>query len=463
MPVSEQEALAITAPPVKRFTPTPILAAAAASFAVLVAATALRHEPWTDEAQSWLLARDSSLANLWIHLLHYEGTTGLWQTLLHFLIAVGLPYRGINLVSAALAFGAACLLLWRSPFPVALRVALPFTFFLAYQYGVIARSYDLLPLLLFAAVVAYLHKPILTVLLCLMAAVSIHGMVLAAALALTHPARKYLLLAVSPVILLLAAAAFPASDAAFIAGINYSPGHFLVVAARGFANAFTGEWITSLAVVGLSLPLLWKGRAFWFFLLSAVLLCGVDAAVYSQVWHFGILFLAWLTAVWIASLRTSPDRLALAGLAIMVAIQCYWTGCAITYDWNHAYSASQSAAKNLAQSGIVHKKLYAIGYATTAIQPYFDRNIFANVNDGRPEAYWDWSKRNHVNQDAEHLSQTRPDYVIVGYKNEFERGIWTELVRQGGYRQVQHFEGNTFWQTRVFEPESYDLFARGGQ
>lgn len=32
------------------------------------------HEPWADEAQSWLIARDSSLSDLFLKRLHYEGT-----------------------------------------------------------------------------------------------------------------------------------------------------------------------------------------------------------------------------------------------------------------------------------------------------------------------------------------------------------------------------------------------------
>src|SRR5262249_50086541 len=110
-------------------------ATAYATFALLVAS---RHEPWADEAQSWLLARDSSLLQLWTRLLSYEGTTGLWQTLLPILIACGLPYRALNMVSVLPGLAAACLLLWRAPFPLGIRLALPFTFFLAFQYAVIA-------------------------------------------------------------------------------------------------------------------------------------------------------------------------------------------------------------------------------------------------------------------------------------------------------------------------------------
>jgi hypothetical protein len=464
MPVSEQE-LTTLAPSTKQThtTARPILLTAALSYTLLISLALTRHEPWADEAQSWLLARDATLTNLWTHLLHYEGTTGLWQTLLHALIQLGIPYSGMSILSALLGIVAAAILLWRAPLPLTVRIALPFTFYLAYQYTVIARSYSLLPLLLFAAAALYSRPHLLTLCLCLMAAVSIHGMALAVALLLTYPKSKQLItpLAIFSVIsALLIAAAWPAHDITFIPGLNLSLIHLLEVSAKAFASAFTGEWISSLAVVALSIPLLWKGRGLWFFLLSAALLCIIDAAVYSQVWHFGILFLAWIVALWI-SCRTVPlDRLAITSLAIVITIQCYWTCRSLTYDWSNSYSASKQAAQDLANLDLASKKLYAIGYATTAIQPYFPHNIFANVNDGSPEAYWDWSPRNHVNDAVQHLADSRPDYVIVGYKNDFERGVWTALIRKAGYQETRHFEGNTFWQTRIFEPESYDLFER---
>src|ERR1700685_3390409 len=121
-----------------------------AVYALLAPSTIPRHKPWADEAQSWLLARDSSLSHLWGTLLHYEGTPGLWQTLLHLLIRLGLSYSAYNFVSGFLGLVAAYLLLRYAPLPLFIRILLPFTYFLCYQYAVIARSYALIAPLLFA-------------------------------------------------------------------------------------------------------------------------------------------------------------------------------------------------------------------------------------------------------------------------------------------------------------------------
>jgi hypothetical protein len=447
--------------------------AATAAYILISAIAIAHHEPWADEAQSWLLARDAGLWELWTRLLHYEGTTGLWQTLLHLFIRAGLPYSGLDAISGVLGIAAASLVIWRAPFPLSVRIVLPFSYFLCYQYASIARSYDLLPVLVFACAALFhraWQRPLLfTALLCLMSAVSAHGMILAVSIGFAAMTRadqwKRLWLyafAFALIACVLAFTAWPAADGTFVTHLDFSFEHFLETAGRALAAAFTGETFTSLSVVALTVPLLWRGGGLLFFFLACSLLCGVYAVVYSQVWHFGALFLAWVFALWISYERSSAQRAATAALVVVIAVQCYWTCCAVRYDWNQAYSGGQAAARGLRELDLANRRLYAIGYACVAIQPYFSRNIFSNWNDGRAPAYWDWSKRNHVNEDSLRLPLLRPDYVIVGYKNDFEKGVWTDLIKKGGYRKIRHFAGSSFWQTSVFEPESFDLYRLDG-
>src|SRR5665213_3139328 len=157
-----------------------LLALFAGAYAVMVAFTIHYHEPWADEAQSWLLSRDASLAQLWGHLLHYEGTPGLWQTLVHVLVRLGLPYTAYSFVSASLELAAVVLVLRYAPLPLFIRLSLPFTYYACYQYAVIARSYAFIAPLLFAIAVFYtraLHRAaLMTALLALLAGGSVHGL-----------------------------------------------------------------------------------------------------------------------------------------------------------------------------------------------------------------------------------------------------------------------------------------------
>jgi hypothetical protein len=459
----------------------PLIYMALSAYALLVALTIHRHEPWSDEAQSWLLGRDASLPWLWGHLLHYEGTPGLWQTLVHALIRLGLSYSAYNFVSASLALAAVYLLLRYAPLPLFIRIALPFTYYLCYQYAVIARSYTLIAPLLFA-VGAFYSQALrrmawMTVLLSLLAAVSVHGLILSVCIWATlylpvHHSeprasaseRRNLAIATIAyccVLIFLVASAWPAKDVAFAEHRGLSNLHlFPAVAKAGLTGAFTGYLIASLAVIALSVPVLWRGGGWLFFLLATVAFCLFGTIVYTQLWHFGILYLAWLFAIWISASKTRVTAPTLLALIATIGFQCYWTAAAIRYDWSHAYSGSLAAAQYLRQKGYPPGGLYAIGYPATAIQPYFSSNIYSDFNDRANGAYWDWSKQNMSNDPAALLRSQGREQVLVGYKALPEKQHWADILSILGYGLTEHFDGSTFWQTGVFEFESYDLYRR---
>jgi hypothetical protein len=122
-----------------------------AVYVALVAAGIAWHEPWADEAQAWLLARDQGFWHLMLHSLRYEGSPGLWHALLWVLARAHVGYIGMHWVSGAIAVAGVYVLLRWSPFPLVLKVLLPFGFWLAYQNAVVARSYVLFGVLAFSA------------------------------------------------------------------------------------------------------------------------------------------------------------------------------------------------------------------------------------------------------------------------------------------------------------------------
>lgn len=452
----------------------PLIYAALGAYAIVVALTIPRHEPWADEAQSWLLGRDASLTRLWGHLLHYEGTPGLWQTLLHALIRLGLPYSAYGFVSATLGLAAAYLLLRYAPLPLFVRLLLPFTYYLCYQYAVIARSYSLIAPLLFAIAAIYPNGlrrlGLMTVLLALLAGVSVYGFLISACIWVTLylPGRRsergastgwklpIAGLAYWTVLIFFLVCAWPANDVAFAEHRGLANLHLLPdVVKAGLAAAFTGYWITAIALIALSLPFLWRGGGWLFFTLSTTAFCLFGTIVYAQLWHFGVLLLAWLFAIWISAYNTRVTAPTLIALVAAIGFQCFWTGAAIRYDWNHAYSGSLAAAQYLRENRIAPGQVYAIGYPSVAIQPYFPSNIYSDYHDG---GFWDWSNRNKADDPTALLESDRRELVLVGYKNLSEKQHWADLLALLGYGIVRRFDGGTFWQTGVFELESYDLY-----
>jgi hypothetical protein len=427
------------------------------------------------------LGRDASLADLWGRLLHYEGTPGLWQTLLHGLTRLGLSYSAYSYISGILGLTAVFLLLRYAPLPVFIRILLPFTYYLCYQYAVLARSYALVAPLLFAIASGYRQaerKPALTtVLLCLLGGVSVHGFLISACIWVTlygpllfhwgrlHNSERWKLaiagLAYWMILGFFLVCAWPAKDVAFAEHRGLANLRFLAdVTENSFAVAFTGNWWASLILVALSLPFLWRGGGWLFFVLASGALCVFGTIVYSQVWHLGVLFLSWLFAIWISAYRTRITAPTVLALTVAIGFQCYWTAEAMGYDWSHAYSGSREAAQYLRRQGLPPGGLYAIGYSATALQPYFSTNIYSNFHDGARPAYWDWSKRNTANDPRALYASPRRDQVLVGYTEMGAEARWCNLLELLGYQAIRHFEGSTFWQTAVFERESFDLYRK---
>jgi hypothetical protein len=116
------------------------------------------HEPWSDEAQAWLLARENTAWQMIRYRLHYEGAPPLWHILLRLFHLAHGTYAGVGWFGAAFSVAGVYVLLRWSPFPLIVRALLPFTFFLQYQYAVIARSYNLFPLLVFSMCALYPRK-----------------------------------------------------------------------------------------------------------------------------------------------------------------------------------------------------------------------------------------------------------------------------------------------------------------
>jgi hypothetical protein len=455
--------------------PHATVCAAFCAYAGLLLAAIYHHEPWADEAQAWLIARDASLWEIWTSLLHYEGSPGLWHTLLHVLSGAGLSYSAFSYLSAMFACAGAWLMLKYSPFPLAIRLLLPFTFFLGYQYAVVARSYDVLPVLIFGAAMLYdqaERRPgWFGTLLCLMAMVSVHGLILSGCVVVSFAIfrwngldglqRRRLLWALgvySFVATTMCLVALPAHDEIFVTQPKFSVANWWEFSSYTFRETFTGEGISASLAVGLSIPLLWRGRGLLLFAMAASMLCTFGAVVYGAVWHQGVLFLAWVFALWISTASPRrpgrlPQSLAWAGLAIVIPVQAYWTFASVKYDWTNAYSAGKKAAQFLKSSGISDSGVYTVGYASTAVQPYFPVNV-----SGRAHGYWDWSNRNKIDDVGNLLASRGRGHVLVGYKLPEVREHWAGLMRVTGYDLVRHFEGNLFWHTKTYEAESFDLY-----
>ena len=452
---------------------SPILA----GYAVVVAVGIRWHEPWADEAQSWLLARDNSWPELMLHRLHYEGTPGLWHTLLWILVRLHVSYEGMHWFAGGCAVIGIVLLLRFAPFPFWLRALLPFTFWLAYQNAVVARSYVLFTPFAFAAA-ALLRSPVrrplaVAAVLGLMANISLHGFVASVgfATAVAFGARREQHSATSaglvsswlPAAALLAAfwlgaivVMYPAPDADFGGARNVERAAAALSGAFGdhgpaAAPATSGELHPQPPVR----PLRTHAQAVWravahilgllTYPLSAIPLLGLavcafvvaEAQVSSQIrwlmpWllmvivftvvalrphHAGMLAVAFVAALWMLWPEQAPPagfRLWLHRLTLIALAAI----CLEQISWTlHAVRADVHGhyCGDLATAQFLVAHARGKRVAGFAYESIGPVAWFSGpIYINQPHACWLWSSNARVNAQAPAVLSTRPDFIVYG-------------------------------------------------
>jgi hypothetical protein len=462
-------------------------------YALLLALVISRHEPWFDEAQSWLLARDNSPMTLVTKYLRYEGTPGLWQLILMVPAKLGLPYGSLKVVSWIMAVAGIHVFMRFAPFPNYVKIILPFSFFLFYQYAVVARSYVLLPLLLFLVAAIWDRKMermlAFTVLACLLANVCTQGLVIAAVLFGVHlqdlrkawpgldgAARRrqvYAVLAFAVVCLLVVAMLLPPRDLDFpafkstgISALFHSRTKWKML-----SSSLTDIPFLSAAVLLLSALWFWRRRVLLLYLALTLALLATFIFAYANVWHEGILLLAWLFVTWVSfqereeraawsrELPSRKLRQVMCGALVVVAIiQANWSFNSARYDWSHKYSASREIADYIKENHMEGDVIYANGWHPVSILPYFKRNIFDNYNGKDNPSFWFWSEANNMVRSLDLMVADGPDWIIWGVKFPGE----DILPAIEGYELVRYFDGALYWKYFVLEKDAFALYRRIG-
>ena len=108
------------------------------------------HEPWADEAQCWLISRDLSYSDIFFNETKYEGHPFVWFFIEKTFIKIGTLfisstklYNWVFILPLFFSSVGVYLFLFKSNFPMIFKISFPFTFYIFYQYGVIARNHCL--------------------------------------------------------------------------------------------------------------------------------------------------------------------------------------------------------------------------------------------------------------------------------------------------------------------------------
>jgi hypothetical protein len=112
----------------------------------------LNHGMWLDETHAWCIVRDSaSFVDLRWNMRN-EGHPWLWHVMLWPLAKSGAPVWSMQVLNGCISVFTFTILLFRSPFPVIVRVLVVFGYFLVFEYAALARNYAIGILLVLLAV-----------------------------------------------------------------------------------------------------------------------------------------------------------------------------------------------------------------------------------------------------------------------------------------------------------------------
>ena len=444
------------------------------------------HEPWADEAQAWQIARTLSLPRIF-QALHYEGHPSLWYLLLWILSRVHTSYAGMHWVAGAIAVAGVAVLLFASPFPRFVKLLLPFTFYLAFQYAIVARTYVMAPLLLFLCAwiwpLKHRYPWLLALGLGLLANVALHAAVMSGGLASTWLIDIYLerrkpglaiawsKLSLATVVLLLlyaaaAWAAFPAKDASggglvvrpnpqVKQWLNSQQSQLPPLIRPQPLHKKSLDWLSWKAearlapglTLGLTRPF-WLGCVFWVvlawklakahrlqYLLAPLLFVVFCAYVYASFWHSGLMLPCMLCILWITSsakgiyFRSLPlyEQLPLLLLTCIALIQIGWAVFAFRFDYKHDYAPVIATAAFLKPFVDAHARILEIGdeFLSVGVQPYFREAIYLN----QPNGYYWWSTRNPSKMRYQELLPTHPEIVVLEWRFQQANPSPSELAR----------------------------------
>lgn len=456
-----------------------------AAYAGLLSFAVAQHAYWADEVQAWLIAKDASLWDMFAHVMRYEGNPGLWHLLLWVPAHLGAPMVTMSVVTAVIAFAGVALLVYRSPFPAWARALLPFTYFLFFQYAVIARPYCLLPLAICAIALTWggrMTRPYRFVAaLSLLSFIAVDGMLVAAALVAVHAfdvrrdwgslnqveRKRQLRAALSMVIVaaVIVAIVWPPPDSSF----NLLTGFHSTNASRALtmtAGAFAGVWLT-VPVLAASAYVLFARRQLRLLVLPALAVLPFFVIKVGEPWQDGFLFFPWLLAMWIAwasppvprpAVRRRWTAVASALLATIIGVQACWAVAAVVSSTRLSYSSLPETAAYLQGQGLTHGVVYGYGFHAFLVNAYAGRNIYANMNRGAPPTFYPWTTEQWSGELPQTVNAGIPDVIVIDMQ-QVSGTTLRKVVPLPGYVRIAFFKGSLIWEDGVYEHDDL-LIAR---
>ena len=453
-------------------------------FIILSVFVALHHEHWSDEAQAFLIARDSNFLGI-INCCRYEGAPPLWSLIIKVFILLGGTYNTFFILPIIFSVIGMAIFEFKVDAPLYIKILLPFTYFIFYQYTIVERNYCLVFPVMMLIAITYkdrMKKPIIYATeIFLLTSICAYTYAIAASLFLLYlfdfyperngfENRKRILTAITLMAIGFATILFmciPANDAYFPQSSGIGPMQIIFRSTIGIESMTElAFWLISSGVaifIILCIALEKDNKKHKF--IDLFVLTGFLFVVYlkmrCQIWHIGIFTILLITYFSMNDMIKNNIMVKLL-LTLICCVQIVWTFSASTYDIQNNFSASKDVANYLTTLDCKNKTIFGCGYSVTAIQPYFDYNIF---NKNYDKSYWEWkvpTEDDSVNNDKQNTNKgiRKYDIFIVSdfYKKE-NMNIVNTVKASNEYTEL-YFSGHTYAKMAIYESEGYWVYVR---
>jgi hypothetical protein len=389
-----------------------VLGAYAAATLILT----LAHEPWRDEADAWLAARDLPLSGVFSWTRN-AGTPFLWYLVLLPFARGGMPYASMAIVHWVIAIAAAAVFLRAAPWSLPRKALFLFSFYPLYHYAAIARSYSLGILLTFAALALHQrrHERLVAYAACiaLLFNTNIHSAGPAGALTLMffvevlrahrRSLRHWMALLVMGSGLLLAFVQLYTPGPLVPQNVTVAPPEyslFFESIAAAFVPGAEGTLVRSWALA-LLVAVAASVRRNATALAMLTITIGLLAFLFTHVWlggyrHYGLMLIAVVAALWLGSdsrSRARPAVTAMLGISLLLSLPAGYR--AVRDELTKSYSGAGEMARYIDSHGLAGRVIAAHPPAQTeAVLAHLPPRQFRYAALGRDGSYLQWDVAN---------------------------------------------------------------------
>jgi hypothetical protein len=369
---------------------------------------------------------------------------------------------------------------------------------MVYQYAVIARPYTLLPLLAFLAAIFFKdirHPERITIVLVLLANLSLHGTILAGCFGLGYVIEAYkaratldgrvrrrywiCIAVMAATFLFIVAILKPTADVGEFArkkAIEQMPESVramqpttITKLESTISGAFLDYWLPSTVFVLILGWWCFLRRRFLVFALPVGLLTALYSVIHGYAHHQGTLFIAALAPLWIAWPNKQETRTfnelqsyvfkGISGLLLCFCVLNIWDAeVAIRHEYLYPYSGAGDAANYLKSVGADKQRVLGFLYGVVGVQPYFEHNILINI----PTAYYHHGIPFYGQElKPEEFRQQNPDYVVAFTEQpEILMQIGIPPLQAEGYEIVHISDGYMLYKRGVYVRQMYFILRR---